>query len=86
MRGKPSERQSRRRPILFSFLQHLHRNLHTFTFLENISNDIEYLYNEPEDLKSSGVKAPCGFESRPRHLKEFVAALCHFAALPFPFI
>ena len=22
-----------------------------------------------EDLKSSGAKAPCGFESRPRHLK-----------------
>jgi hypothetical protein len=67
MRRKASERQSRNRLILLVNLQHLHRNLHIFTSLENIHSDIKYLENQSNDLKFSGGRPPCGFESRPRH-------------------
>jgi|SRR5208337_564801 len=78
---KTSERQSGRRLILLGFLQYLHRNLHTFTLLENIRNDIEYLENQSNDLKFSGEQPPCGFESRPRHLSFAANGLCRTWAI-----
>ena len=50
---RQSDRLRPRRPILLGFLQHLHRNLHTFILLKNKRNNIEYLENQSGDLKSS---------------------------------
>jgi hypothetical protein len=32
-------------------------------------NDFAWLWSNLRDLKSSGAKAPCGFDPRPRHWK-----------------